>query len=87
MSKYQLFPMEKPEVNQLIWYVGPIAKEILGYYCGGTDFVEADGTKKGFFVLYWRAANEADALLPTWSPLTESVLEKRKYTPRKPKDE
>lgn len=77
--------MEKPELNQLIWYVGPIAKEILGFYCGGTIFIEADGTKRGYFAKHWRPANDADALLPTWSPIAAPEAEKRKYK-KKEKD-
>lgn len=85
-KEYQIFPVSKPELNQLIWYIGPIAKEILGFYLGATKFVEADGTYRGYFAKYWRAADDVEKTLASWSPFAEEVPEKRKYTPRKPKD-
>lgn len=87
MNKYKIFPVEKPELNQLIWYIGPVAKEILGYFLGSTTFVEADGTKKGYFAKYWRETTPEEKLLPTWNPEAEPVIEKRKYKKRAEKEE
>ncbi len=74
-NQYKVFPSSKPEVNQLIWYLGPVGKEILGYYVGKTFFVESDGTNKGYYAKYWRPADEQDYLLPTWSP--DPVVDKK----------
>lgn len=68
MQKYKIHPSESPEINKLIWYIGPTGKEILGYYIGKTFFVEADGKNRGYYAKYWRYADEQDSLLATWSP-------------------
>lgn len=53
-------------------------KEVLGFYCGGTIFIEADGTRRGYYAKYWRETNSEDALLATWSPDGSHVPEKKK---------
>lgn len=91
--KYEIFPGVKPEPNQLIWWVNAQAKEQLGYWLGGTEFVQSDGVRKGYYVKYWRVALPEDEQLVTWSPnqtkienLAEPKPEKRKYTKRQPKE-
>ncbi len=76
--KYKIFPVEKPEINQLIWYLGPTSKEILGYYLGGSSFAEADGTKRGYYAKYWRDADSIDHTLTSWNPEPKIII-KRKY--------
>lgn len=66
--KYNIFPVVKPTIDSLIWYIGSTSKEILGYYLGSTSFAESDGTKRGYYAKYWRYADENDRLLASWSP-------------------
>lgn len=92
--KYENFHITKPEPNQLIWWINSQAKEQLGYWMGGTKFVQADGVFKGYYAKYWRPADENEKYLATWNPdqaiedsLPEARPEKRKYTKREPKPE
>ena len=84
--KYKNFHVDKPEINQLIYWLDPQIKETLGFYLGSTIFIEADGTQRGYYAKYWRPANETDQLLVTWSPEKLDLPQKRKYT-KKPKSE
>lgn len=85
MKKYNIFPGQKPENNQLIYWINSQMKEVLGFYCGGTIFIEADGTRRGYYAKYWRPSNEEDKLLASWSPDGSHVPEKRKYIKKNPK--
>ena len=85
--KYKIFYDEKPEIHQLIYWLNPQIREVLGFFMGGTVFIEADGTKRGYYAKYWRPASEADALLATWKPdgsHIPPVVPKRAYN-KKPK--
>lgn len=66
--KYKNFHFEKPETHQLVYWLGPTCKEVLGFFMGGTIFIEADGTQRGYYVKYWRPTIEEDASIPTWKP-------------------
>lgn len=67
-SKYNNFHIEKPQVHQLIYWLNPQVREVLGFFMGGTVFIEADGKQRGYYAKYWRPASEEDALLATWKP-------------------
>lgn len=79
--KYQIFPIVKPSEFQLVWFIGPTAKETLGYFMGGTNFSFADNSRHGFYAKYWREADEKENS-SSWNPNPEPVV-KRKYTKRK----
>lgn len=85
--KYNNFHFNRPEINQLIYWLGPNTREVLGFFCGGTIFIEADGTQRGYYAKFWRPASEEDRLLATWSPdnSIEQKPPKRKYTKKSDK--
>ena len=88
-SKYNNFHLVKPQVHQLIYWLNPQIREVLGFYCGGTIFIEADGKQRGYYAKYWRPASEADELLATWKPDGSHIpppVPKRAYN-KKPKVE
>jgi hypothetical protein len=66
--KYKNFHIDKPQVHQLIYWLNPQIREVLGFFMGGSVFIEADGTQRGYYAKYWRPASEEDALLATWKP-------------------
>jgi hypothetical protein len=80
--KYKNFHIDKPEKHQLIYWLNTQLRETLGFFMGGTVFIEADGKQRGYYAKYWRAASEGDNLLATWKPDGShiEVVEKRKYT-------
>lgn len=91
-QKYKIFPAEKPEIHQLIYWLGPTCKEVLGFFMGGTIFIEADGKQRGYYAKHWRSASEADQLLATWKPdgsHIPPIVPKRAYNKKekKPKTE
>lgn len=85
--KYSIFPDEKPAIHQLIYWLNPQVREVLGFFIGGTVFIEADGTRRGYYAKYWRPTSEADALLATWKPDGSHIpppVPKRKYIKKEP---
>ena len=59
MTKYNNSYEIKPEINQVIYFIGPTGVELLGTFLGGTRF-DAIGheNSKGFCAKFWRPAEE-----------------------------
>ena len=84
--KYQIFPINKPQLHELVWIINPIAKEVLAYYMGSSSFFSyADNSKHGFYAKYWRPTEEIEKTFPDWNPKQPETKPKRKYTKRKKK--
>jgi hypothetical protein len=70
--KYQIFPQSKPQINDLVWWLNPQLKEVLGYYKGFSAgfpiFIDKDKQISKFSPKYWRNTSQEDELLIDWHP-------------------
>lgn len=81
--KYNIFPTNKPQINELVYWLNPQCKEVLGYFQGFSYnfpiFIDGDKKMSSFHPKYWRKTNDEDKLLIQWSPeQVESPSRKRK---------
>lgn len=58
MSRYRNLHWEKPEVNQLVYWMGPNAKDILGWFRGNLQFQEVEKKYPGYIPKWWYPADE-----------------------------
>lgn len=65
--KYNKLPVDKPEINDLVWWVNPQGKESLGHFSGFIHnfpiFIGTDQKISRFHPKYWRKASVEDELL------------------------
>ena len=79
--KYDIFPISRPTLDQVIYAIGPDAKEHLAVFKGETRFDFVDDSFKGLFCKYWRELTEIElASIESESNSVEPVRTKRKYT-------
>lgn len=83
MPKYKNVYKTKPEINQLIYWMGPQATDILGWYRGGHRFDEYERKYPGYIPKWWYPA---DSELNIKDPLDQTPPEPKKRG-RKPKNE
>jgi len=81
MKYYCKLPVQKPEINELVWWLNPQCVEKLGYFGGFSYnfpiFIGTDKKISSFHPKYWRKANVEDELLIDWNP-TQKSKPKRK---------
>jgi hypothetical protein len=83
--KYTNFHEVKPEVNRLIYWMGPNMTDILGWFRGNCQFHEVERKHPGYIPKWWYYAEEH---LNVPDPLfKESIPEEPKKRGRKPKPE
>jgi len=80
--KYKNFHIDKPLPNTPLYFIGPNATELLGWYLGGTWFEDTAGRYRNYYAKFWRELAESEMLLVTSPPRVE-VRTKRKYTRNK----
>lgn len=70
--KWMVFPLQKPELNDLVWVLNPQLTEVLSYYRGFSSgfpiYIGKEKTIINFHVKFWRPSSEEDKLLMNWSP-------------------
>lgn len=76
--KYQNFHHIHPEVDQYIYFIGPLGLEVLGQFLGETRFDALEGMPRGYYAKLWRELDEVEYLL-----LPKSEM--KKLVPKEPK--
>lgn len=62
--KYNNLHNIKPEILQPVYFIGPVAKEVLGFWANPSiGFISSDETIKGYFAKHWRALDVAELQL------------------------
>lgn len=83
--KYTNFHKSKPEVNRLIYWMGPNMKDVLGWFRGNCQFHEVERKFPGYIPKWWYYAEDH---LNIPDPLFKaSIPEEPKKRGRKPKEE
>lgn len=78
MPQYKNFHIEKPAPNQLIYWMGPDMKDILGWFRGNLQFHEVERKFPGYIPKWWYPA-ESELNIPPLNPAEkESVRRSRK---------
>jgi hypothetical protein len=81
--KYVNFHEAKPEVNRLIYWMGPNMTDILGWFRGNCQFHEVEKKHPGYIPKWWYYAEEH---LNIPDPLFKELIpEEPKKRGRKPK--
>jgi hypothetical protein len=71
-DKYNKLPVKRPQINDLVWWLDPQGKELLGYFVGLSYnfpiFIGTDKKTSRFHPKYWRFASIEDETLIDWHP-------------------
>ncbi len=75
-EKYKIYPLEKPNHKDLIWFLDSQLKECLGHfdyvYKGFPIIIMNDNSTNRYHFKYWRFATQEDRLLLTKKPKFKS---------------
>ena len=80
--KYNKLPVDKPEINELVWWINPQGKEMLGHFGGFSYnfpiFIGTDQKISSFHPKYWRKASVEDQLLVLVNPVSTPKPKRKK---------
>lgn len=80
--RYQNFHCNKPSVDQIVYFLGPAGKEILGIYKEYPLFFQAlDKSVQGYYSKMWRPLTDSEMALVEL-PVESTIPIKRKYNKR-----
>lgn len=84
MPAYRNLHLEKPEVNRLIYWMGPDTKDILGWFRGKLQFHEVERKYPGYIPKWWYYAEDH---LNIPDPLFSESLTLPRKRGKRPKNE
>lgn len=72
----------KPISNTPVYFISPVAKEVLGTFIPSIGFNATEGKLGGYMAKWWRYLTDIE--LQSIQPIDVQVIEKRKYIKKSP---